>query len=103
MEGLTRVDGEYDEHSLAIAVIILGDCFVFVLTSSVPNLQFDFDPVQLDDLEHIIDADGHHVVFNELALAIAQKYVTLSHSGVSDEDYFLEVVKVLLAFAFNFA
>lgn len=103
MEGLTRVDGEYDENSLAIPVIILGDCFVFVLTSGVPNLQFDFDPVQLDNLEDIIDADGHHVVFNELALAVAQQDVALTDSGISDDDYFLEVVEVLLAFAFNLA
>ena len=103
MEGLTGVDGEDDENSLTVAVVILCDSFVFVLTSSVPNLQFNSNSVQFDDLEDIIDADGHHVVFNELALAIAQKYVTLSDSGVSDDDYFLEVVEVLLAFAFNFA
>ena len=103
MEGLTGVDGEDDENSLAVAVIILCDGFVFVLTSSVPNLQFNSNSVQFDDLEDIIDADGHHVVFDELSLAVAQQDVALSDSGVSDDDYFLEVVEVLLAFAFNFA
>ena len=103
MEGLTGVDGEDDENSLAVAVIIFCDGFVFVLTSSVPNLQFNSNSVQFDDLEDIIDADGHHVVFDELSLAVAQQDVALSDSGVSDDDYFLEVVEVLLAFAFNFA
>ena len=103
MEGLTGVDGEDDENSLAVAVIILCDGFVFVLTSSVPNLQFNSNSVQFDDLEDIIDADGHHVVFDELSLAVAQQDVAFSDSGVSDDDYFLEVVEVLLAFAFNFA
>ena len=103
MEGLTGVDGEDDENSLTVAVIILCDCFVFVLTSGVPNLQFNSNSVQFDDLEDIIDADGHHVVFDELSLAVAQQDVAFSDSGVSDDDYFLEVVEVLLAFAFNFA
>ena len=56
---------------MAVAVVVFCDGLVLILASSVPYLQFDFDSIDGDDFVDVVDADGHHVVVDELALAIA--------------------------------
>jgi hypothetical protein len=73
VEGLSWVDGEYDENTLTIPVVVLSDRFVFVLACSVPNLEFDPVSFEGNDLENIVYADGHHVVVYEFAFTVAQE------------------------------
>ncbi len=102
VEGLPRVDGIHDEHSLAVAVVVLGDRFVFVLARSIPNLQFDPISVEADDFEDVVYADGHHVVIYELPLAVAEQQIALADSRVSDYYHLLEVVEGFVRFASRF-
>lgn len=88
---------------MTIPVVVLSDGFVLVLSSSIPDLQFDLDSLELYDFEYVIDADGHHVVLHELPLAVAQQNVALAHSGIPNDDDFLKVVEAFLFLAFYLA
>jgi hypothetical protein len=84
VERLSRIDGEDDQDSLAVAVIVLRNGLVLVLSCSVPNLEFYSDTIEGDDLKDIIDSNGHHVIFDKLAFAESEQQVTLAHSGIPD-------------------
>lgn len=71
IEGLPRVYSEYYEDTLTVTVIVLRDGFIFILSSCIPYLKFDFNSIDSDDFEDIVDADSHHVVVNELTLAVS--------------------------------
>lgn len=100
MERLARVDGKDNENSLTVAIVILRDGFVLILTCGVPYLQFDFDAIEGDDLEYVIDSDGHHIVLHELALAVPQQQIALTHPRVPNYYDLLQVIKLLLFLAF---
>ena len=88
-EWLTRINGEYDEYSLTILVIVLSDGLVFILSSGIPDLYLDFDFLDVDDFEDIIDADCHHVVIHEFILTISKQNVALPYSWVTNYYHFL--------------
>jgi len=96
VESISGIEAVDYENTLAIAVVIFGDCFILVLACSVPNLQFDFGPINFDDFVNIIDADGHHVILYEFSLAIPKKDIALSYSRVSDDDNLHEVIEGLI-------
>ena len=100
VKGLPRVDGEDYENSLTVAIVILRDGFVLVLACGVPDLEFDLDAIEGDDLEHVIDSDGHHIVLHELALAVPQQQVALADPRVADYDDLLQIIELLLFLAF---
>lgn len=80
MEGVFGVDAENYEYSLTVAVIVLGDGFVFVLAGSVPDLELDPHSVDCDDFIDVVDADGHHVVIHKFALTVPEEDVALTDS-----------------------
>lgn len=82
---------------MAVAVVALRDGFVFVLSGSVPDLQLDACAVDGHDFVGEVDADGHHVVVDELPLAVPQQDVALPHSRLPNYDDLLQVVERLLA------
>lgn len=94
-EGLTGINREYDEYSLAILVIVLGDGLVFVLSGCVPDLYLDFDLLHLDDLEDVVYADGHHVVIHKFILAVSEQDVALPDPRVTDYYHFLKIIETL--------
>ena len=57
---------------MTVSVVVFGDGFVLILSCSIPDLQFDFSVVDIDDFVDIIDSNGHHIVLHKLALAVAQ-------------------------------
>ena len=87
---------------MAVAIVVLGDSFVFILARSIPNLQFDPISVEADDFEDVVYADGHHVVIYELSLAVAEQQIALADSRVSDYYHLLEVVEGFIRFASRF-
>lgn len=99
IEGLFGVDTKHDENALTVPIVIFSDCFVFVLASSVPQLQLDFSSFDINDFVDIVDTDSHHVVLDELALAVTKQEVAFPHPRVADYYYFLEVVELLFSLA----
>lgn len=87
---------------MTIAIVVFCDGFVFVLASCVPQLQFDFGAFDVDDFVDVVDADGHHVVLDELAFTISKQEVAFAHARVPNDYNFLEVVELLLRFPFPF-
>lgn len=73
---------------MAFLIIILSDSFIFVLASSVPDLEFDPHSINFDYVENIVNADGHHIVFYELASTISKKHVAFADTWISDNNDF---------------
>ena len=84
---------------MAFFIIILSDSFVLILAGCVPNLQFDLHAINLDNVEDVVDADSHHVVFDKLALTVPEKDVAFANSGIPNDNDLPEVV-VLLGLGF---
>ena len=68
VEGLFAVDAEDDKGAVAVFVIVLCDCFILVLSGSVPYLHLDFKVIDFSYLVHEVDSNGHHVIVNKFTL-----------------------------------
>jgi hypothetical protein len=101
LESFSIVDGIYKHHSSGTLVISLSDCLESLLASSVPNLHFDLDIVDINGFNFEIYANRGDVGNFVLLIGVAQKNVGFTDSGVADDDYFDEVVVLLLLATFG--
>lgn len=62
-------------------------------------MESDSETVNLDGFEGVADAEGHHLVFDELAIAEAEEHVAFANTGIAYDDDFLNVI-VVFGFAF---
>lgn len=101
-EWVFAVDAVDNKGAVAVFVVILRDGLVLVLAGGVPDLHFDFKAIDVGDFVYKIEADGHHVVFDEFVLWKAEKNVGLADSAVADDNDLLKDIKLLVGFVFAF-
>ncbi len=92
VERLSRIDAVRDDSPIAIAIVVLGYCFVLLLSCRVPYLQFDPESVNRADIPDIINANCHYIIINKFILSVADQQRTLTHSRIS---YYYDLHRVI--------
>ena len=100
MESFSVIDRVNEYNSSGSFVISFGDSFESLLTSSVPDLHFDFDTVDVNGFDFEIYSDGGDVSDFVFFICVSEKDVSFSNSGVSDDDNFDKVVVLFLLSSF---
>jgi len=100
LESFSVIDGinEYDTSSSFI--VSFSDSFESLLTSSIPDLHFDFDAIDVNSFDFEIDANCCDMSYFVFFVGIPEKDVSFSYSRVSDDDYFHQVVVFFLFSSF---
>ena len=74
-------------YSLSILKIILSDVSIALLACSVPNLELDIFPIELNVLDLKIDSDSGNEGGGEVLISEFQKDARFAHSRVSNCNY----------------
>ena len=79
-------DVEHDNGALALNVISIAQSAEFLLTGSVPDIEFDRTSVRVEDEGVDLDAEGGDVFLFELTRQVPLDKGGFAHPAVSDED-----------------
>lgn len=87
---------ENHEGGCGGSVIRAGDGAEFLLTGSIPNLQFDYFVVDGDTFGPVLNPNGVLVVRIEIAVNKATDQTRFADAGVTDENELEGVVELIL-------
>lgn len=96
IKGLPVGDGVDKYYSCCSLVIGFCNGFETLLTSSIPDLHFDFDAIDIDCFDFEVYADGGHMRHLILFIDITQQDVGLTDCSVPDDDQLHQVVILFL-------
>jgi len=91
---ISRINTVRDYSSIAVPIIVLGYCFVFLLASCVPNLKFYLQVINFCNSPYIIDSNGHDIIINELIFPISVQQTTFPNSRIPNYDHFHRIVVI---------
>lgn len=96
IKGFSIINSINKHNPCCTFVICFRNSFEPLLSSSIPNLHFYFDPLHWDGLDFKVNSNGsdmRHLIF---LVYVSKQYIGFSHRTVSNNYYFHEVVKFLL-------
>jgi len=85
-------------HSCCTVIYTMCHCQIFLLSSSIPNLQFQLDCINFDSFHLEIDTDCWHMRLFECAITESKHNVRLSNCAISYEQHLYQIIKLLLLF-----
>ncbi len=88
MKGFLICNRINEDNTSGAFIIGLGDGFKALLSSSIPNLHFDFDAVDVDSFDFEVDAYGGDVGHFIFLIDVTEEYIGFANSSVADNNKF---------------
>ena len=76
---------KYQDDTFSPLVVCICDCAVALLACSVPNLELDFTPLQLEGSESKVNSDSGGIVLNEVIVSESDQDARLADTTVAQK------------------
>ena len=86
--GDARGDIEHDNGALTLDVVAISQTTELLLTSSIPNIEFDRPAVGVEDQRMDLNTEGCNVFLFEFSSQVTLHESSLPHTTITDKDQF---------------
>lgn len=84
--GDARSDVEHDNGTLALDVISITKATKFLLSGSIPNVEFNGTPIGVEEEGVDFDTEGGHILLFEFSRQVTLDEGGFAYTAVTDED-----------------